>query len=57
MKGEEIKILRKQLGLSQEALARLVGVSCKSVCRWEKGNKPSQLAVRRLEEIKKECLK
>lgn len=39
-----IKRLRKKLGLSQEALARLLGVSLITVNRWEHGTKPSPLA-------------
>lgn len=31
------KHLREQAGLSQEALARLVGVSSKTVSNWERG--------------------
>ena len=40
-----IKEVRKQLGLSQEDLARRLGVSLATVNRWENGqSKPSKLA-------------
>jgi DNA-binding transcriptional regulator YiaG len=40
-----IKEIRKQLGLSQEDLARELGVSFASVNRWENGQvRPSKLA-------------
>jgi len=38
-------VIRQQLGLSQEDLARQLGVSYATVNRWEKGhNIPSRLA-------------
>jgi putative transcriptional regulator len=40
-----VKEVRKQLALSQEDLARELGVSYATVNRWEKGRaKPSKLA-------------
>ena len=40
-----VKEIRKQLGLSQEDLAREIGVSFATVNRWENGKvKPSKLA-------------
>jgi len=40
-----VKEVRKQLSLSQEALARELGVSYTTINRWEKGvAKPSRLA-------------
>jgi putative transcriptional regulator len=40
-----IKEVRRQLGLSQEDLARRLGVSLATVNRWENGlSKPSKLA-------------
>jgi len=40
-----VKEIRKQLGLSQEDLARELGVSFATVNRWENGQvKPSKLA-------------
>lgn len=42
---QEIKELRAKLGLTQEALARKLGVSLFTVCRWEQGrSKPSPMA-------------
>ena len=41
--------LRQVFGLSQEQLARLVGVSVRTVARWEGGqSRPSPLAERQL---------
>jgi len=55
MDKEAIKDLRQKLGLSQEALARKLGVSVLTVRRWEKGSfKPSPLALLRIEELMKE---
>ena len=40
-----VSVIRRQLALSQEDLARQIGVSHASVNRWETGhNKPSRLA-------------
>jgi len=45
----ELKRLRAALGLSQEHLAHLVGVTLSSVNRWEKNHiTPSKLSVRAL---------
>ena len=55
MNNESIKELRRKLGLSQEGLARKLGVSVITVRRWEKGTfKPSPLALLRIEELTKE---
>jgi DNA-binding transcriptional regulator YiaG len=52
MDKETIKELRRKLGLSQEGLARKLGVSVITVRRWEKGSfKPSPLALKRIEEL------
>lgn len=49
---DEIKALRKQLGLSQEALAEKLGVSFSTVNRWERGHRaPTKLALLRLEAL------
>lgn len=43
--GKEIRFLRHELGLSQAALAALLGSDEQTVARWEKGrNKPSRAA-------------
>ena len=53
MEGTEIRAIRKVLGLTQEQLARELGVSWASVTNWERGrNKPSPLAAYRLEQIR-----
>jgi len=36
--AEEVKNLRNQLGLSQKALARALGVSFATINRWEMGH-------------------
>lgn len=52
MDKRAIKELRQKLGLSQEALARRLGVTVLTVRRWEKGTcKPSPLALLRIEEL------
>ena len=54
MDKEAIRALRHKLGLSQEALARKLGVSVLTVRRWEKGSfSPSPLARARIEKIAK----
>ena len=42
MSGEQVKNLRKQLGLSQEAFAERLGVSFATVNRWENGKAKPQ---------------
>ena len=39
------KRLREQAGLSQEALARIIGVSSKTVSNWERGISVASLTV------------
>ena len=52
MNGAQIRTLREGAVLSQEALARNLGVAVRTVARWESGNsKPSPLAVEKLQEI------
>jgi transcriptional regulator with XRE-family HTH domain len=41
----ELKKLREQAGLSQEALARIVGVTAKTVSNWERGITPASLTI------------
>lgn len=46
---EEIRGLREALGLSQEELARLLGVSVRTVSRWEScAGRPNPLAWREI---------
>ena len=53
MKADYIKELRTQLGLTQEEMAKRLGVgNYHTVMRWEKGHtKPSPLSVRALEAL------
>lgn len=45
----DVKTLRKRLGLSQERFAQKLGVSTMTIRRWESGNsKPSPLAQEKL---------
>ena len=37
MKGSELRRIRKQLGLTQQAFAEKMGVAPNSVARWERG--------------------
>lgn len=50
--GGELKFARKALGLTQAELARHLGVTMETVCRWETGKegfkRQTQLAVLRL---------
>ncbi len=46
--------LRAKLNLSQEGLAKLMGVSLASVSRWERGeNEPTAIAKVKLEDLLK----
>ncbi|WP_288593715.1 helix-turn-helix transcriptional regulator [uncultured Victivallis sp.] len=50
--AEQLKTIRRQLGLSQEDLARQLGVSFATVNRRENGKtKPSRLASSRIEQF------
>ncbi|WP_416674115.1 helix-turn-helix transcriptional regulator [Egbenema bharatensis] len=47
-KSEEqptLKALRERVGLSQEGLARLIGVSSKTISNWERGIGAANLTV------------
>jgi DNA-binding transcriptional regulator YiaG len=47
--SELVVLIRRQLALSQEDLARQLGVSYTTVNRWERGhNRPSRLARARM---------
>jgi len=53
----DIKSIRGKLGLTQEELARKLGVSWSTVARWEAGQgKPSPLAQKAIEYLLKETL-
>lgn len=44
---DDVKALREGLGLTQEELARLIGVSGRTVSRWETGDsEPTALALK-----------
>ncbi len=52
LSGNEIKSLRKSLGLTQEEFAHAVAVTFSTVNRWENGHaKPSKLARRAIESV------
>ncbi len=53
MSAEEIKNIRRMLGMSQERLARELGVSFCTVNRWERAKTaPSPMAIEKLSELK-----
>lgn len=50
--GARIRLLREQLGLTQEKLAARLGVAFPTVNRWENGHtQPSPLALRQIEAL------
>jgi len=52
MKGQDIKKLRKRLGLTQIEFAKEVGVSFATANRWEQGHfKPLPICEERLKEL------
>ena len=52
MFGDSVKKVRKQLGITQEQLARELDISFSTINRWENGHtSPSKLAQRRLLEF------
>jgi transcriptional regulator with XRE-family HTH domain len=54
MTGQEIKTLRVDLGRTQEAFGKLVGVTAVTVSRWENGQvKPLPGAMERIEKLQK----
>lgn len=56
--GKQILTLRQELGISQEELARKLGVSFTSVNRWENGQtKPSKLARKQIDLLSKKTEK
>lgn len=54
MNRESLRNLRHVLGLSQERFAQLVGVSVRTIARWEAGDTiPSPLAERQLASLER----
>lgn len=52
MSPDEIKQLRKTLGMTQTHLARALGVETGTVNKWENGkHKPSPMAVRMMRHL------
>ena len=47
-----VSLTRTALGLSQERFAGVIGVSVRTVARWEQGDEPSELERERLEWIR-----
>ena len=53
MSPDEIADLRKNLGITQERFAALLGTTVVTVNRWENGKtKPSRLYAKELQELK-----
>ncbi len=50
---EQLADLRKKLGISQKALAQLSSSSLRAVARWEAGEKPGEMALRMLNEVRR----
>lgn len=54
--GRHVRELRVDLGMSQEGLARLLGVSLQTVHRWESGlNRPLPFLELRIEELRRKA--
>ncbi len=57
MEKEEIKQLRLSLSMTQEDFAYKVGVSLRTIGRWENGSSvPSNLAVAKLKKLSKKIV-
>ncbi len=48
MTAEELRRIREDLGLSQRALARRIGVAPRTIARWEIGAHPIGLVYEKL---------
>ena len=54
MTPEEIQEIRRNLGVTQERFAHILGTTITSVNRWENGKtKPSRLYIRELKELRR----
>lgn len=52
--AQQLNQKRKEKKLSQEEVARMVGISLRTLQRWEKkGNKPSPMARERIKKVLK----
>lgn len=50
--AQQLMKIRADKGLSQEHIARLIGISLRTLQRWEKkGNKPSPMARERIKKV------
>jgi putative transcriptional regulator len=50
--AKTVKTTRKLLGVSQAVFAQFLGVSVKTVCAWEQGKTPGDMACRFMDEIR-----
>ncbi len=51
MTGEQIKGIRKSLGLSQEDFAHKIGCTLQTISQWERGGRISRMGERLIEEF------
>ncbi len=47
--GKDLRQERQQRGLTQEELANLLGVTMRTVWRWEQGERPNKLGRKAIE--------
>ena len=53
MTGEEVKMIRHMIGVTQEKFAQMLGTTTTTVSRWESGRvKPSRLYEREIKELR-----
>ena len=50
MTGQSLRDARQDLGLTQEQLANQLGVTLRTIWRWEKGDVPSRMGKKILQE-------
>ena len=52
MTPEEVKEIRRSLGVTQEKFAQLLGTTVATVNRWENGrNTPSRLSIKEIKQL------
>jgi putative transcriptional regulator len=56
LSGAEFRFLRKELDMSQAALAQLMGKDVQSIARWEKQARVPKMAGRMLRVIYRDCV-